>query len=303
MKAKKNIILATVLAVLLGISISLGFWEEGGGSAFDPGLFALEDINQVDRVVMTRGEEVLDFRAFSQGFLINDQYPMDQGLLSVLGAVLQQVRVQRPVSEKLQAGIWEDLQQQGTRVQVYMGEKLLEEFWAGGDALKQTSYFATGQGAVYVVNLPGYTSYVSGLFSMELSGWRTKNVFRNTWRSILSFKLEDNRAAENNLEITYKDPFFGVSGVQKIDSNRVINYLENLGALRAEALIDTSYQGDPWKTLTTEDIDPLKNTSLILFEPGKDSLILGRSQDQYYLFRKQRINPLLQTPGYFERPD
>ena len=99
MRINKITKLSALLVVLIAVSIGLSFWESNqGGSEVEAGLFAIENIDPIDRVVINRAGEVIDCRAFSQGFMINDKFTMDQNLLTVLAAVLQQVRVQRPLS-------------------------------------------------------------------------------------------------------------------------------------------------------------------------------------------------------------
>ncbi len=298
---KKNIILSIVLVVFITISVGLGLWQKGPTAQFDSQLFALEDVDQIDRIVMTRGSEVMDCRAFSQGFLINETYPMDQNLMLVLASVLQQVRIQRPLSTEQKPEGWKLLQDKGTFIQVYAGESLLREFWAGGDAALQQSYFAQDQENIYLVNLPGYSSYLGGLFELDISGWRSKNIFQSTWRSILSFSMENLQDPQKNFRIDYRDPFFSVPGIQKLDSNRVINYLQTLGAMRAYQLVDSSPQDDPWLRMTTIDINEKRNVVLTLYH--SDSLILGTTAEQAYLFQPQQIAPLIQEVDYFRRQE
>ena len=205
---KENIILAVILALLVTISITISFWKSDSGAQFDTEIFALENIDNVNHIIMTRADEVLDCRANTQGFLINDSYSMDHYRLALLGDVLQKVRVQRPLSESQQAAAWELLQTKGTRLQIYAGEVLLRDFWAGGDSERQQSYFAWGENEIYLVNVPGYTSYLGALFETGLRGWRSKNIFMNTWRSIMSFTMENFEDPQKNFRIEYDDPFF-----------------------------------------------------------------------------------------------
>jgi hypothetical protein len=288
--------------VLILISLGLSFWEKGSGTnQIDTDLFVIENIDPIDRIVITNPDEEIDGRAFSGGFMINDQFVMDQELLNVLAAVLQSVRVQRPVDGSQQQIIANKIKQTGSHIELYQGNQLLSSFWAGGDESSQNSYFATEDGQVYLVDLPGYQSYVSGLFGLPLASWRSRTIFHNTWRSLLSFSFQDFKDPENDFQIDYEDPFFKVSGVQQLDSNNVINYLQQLTSLKASALIDTSYQGLPWLELTTTDIDPAKNQVLTLYGDSSEPAVLGKSAGQYFTFSKSRIKPILKNSRFFER--
>ena len=235
MKITRNHVLASILIGLILVSIALGSWNRNdGGTQVDTDLFVIENIDPVDRLIITRGEEVIDCRAFSRGFMINNQFPMDENLLTVLAAVLQQVRVQRPLANNESENIWRQLKENGSHIQIFDGSLELASFWAGGDDQKQNSYFATEEGQVYLVHLPGYSSYLSGLFELPLIDWRSKTIFVNTWRSLLSFNYQDFSSSENDFQISYDDPFFSVSGIQQLDSNRVMNYLQDLASVKSD---------------------------------------------------------------------
>jgi hypothetical protein len=302
MNLSKNILLGVLLVVLILISIGLSFWEKGSGiKRIDTDLFVIENIDPIDRIVITNPDEEIDCRAFSGGFMINDQFVMDQDLLSVLAAVLQRVRVQRPVAGSEQQEIANKIKETGSHIELYQGSQLLSSFWAGGDEFAQNSYFATEDGQVYLVYLPGYHNYVSGLFGLPLASWRSRTIFHNTWRSLLSFSFQDFKNPENDFQINYQDPFFEVSGVQQLDSNNVINYLQQLISLKASALVDTSYQGSPWLEQTTTDIDPAKNQALTFYGDSNQSAILGKSGAQYFTFSRSAVEPILKNSQFFER--
>ena len=302
MKLNKNIFLAVLLVGLIMVSVALSFWEKGtGGSKIDTDLFVIDNIELVDRLTISREGAVMDCRAFSGGFMINAQFPMDGNLLTVLAAVLQQIRVERPLTGQEEEEVWARIQEAGSHLQIYDGEQVLASYWTGGAESKQNSYFATEEGEVYMVHLPGYNSNVSELFELPLGKWRSRTVFFNTWRSLLSFSYKDHSQPGNDFEINYHDPFFLVPGIQQLDSNRVMNYLQDLVTLKASSVVDTVYEGKPWLEMSTTDIDPVKNQSLVLYGDASQTTILGRAGDQYFTFRTVNLTPLAKNPGYFEK--
>ncbi|GJM28874.1 MAG: hypothetical protein DHS20C17_15090 [Cyclobacteriaceae bacterium] len=294
--------LGVLLALLVLISVSLSFWERGSGNGkIDTDLFVVENIDPIDRIVISNQQEILDCRAFSGGFKINDEFVMDQDLLTVLAAVFQRVRVQRPLSGNQQQQVYQSIKETGSHIELYQGDQLLTSFWAGGDPSEQNSYFATEEGAVYLVHLPGYTSYVSGLFQLPLAKWRSRTIFNNTWRSLLTYSFQDFNDPENDFQINYQDPFFQVPGVQQLDSNNVIDYLQRVVSLTASAVVDTAYQGMPALELTTTDIDPAKNQTLTLYGEDDQPVMLGKSGNQYFTFARANIEPLLKNSRFFEK--
>jgi len=302
MSNSKNIGLAVVLVFLILLSIGLSFWDRGGNTAqVDPDLFAIENLDQVDRIVISGQDRVMDCRASPGGFTINNRYAMDPNMLTLLAAVLQRVKVQRPVAADRQPQVFQDIREQGSHVEVYRGDQLLDSFWAGGDASENISYFSNEEGDVYIVHLPGYNSYVSELFGLPISRWRSRAVFQNTWRSLLNYSYQDFSEPKNDFQISYQDPFFRDSGVQQMDSNRVMNYLDQVVSLQAASLVDTSYQGMPWAQIATTDIDPGKNQTLTLYGDLSGPAVLGKTNDQFMLFSSNSIEPIIRNSDYFKR--
>jgi hypothetical protein len=297
-----NIKLGFILGLLILVSLALQFWDsKQNKTSWDTDLFVIDNIDQVDRVVITRGGEVMDCRAFSGGFMINNQFLMDENLLTVLAAVFQQVRVRRPLAGDFSEEIKDNIYNTGSQVKVYQGDIIRSSFWAGGDQQKKDSYFIDQEGNVYLVHLPGYTSYVSELFELPMEKWRSRQIFLNSWRSLISFSYQDFKQSDNDFQINYQDPFFSVSGIQRLDSNRIVNYLQDLVTLKASALVDTTIQDMPWLELSTTDIDPAKNQTLTLYGDQSQKVVLGKAGAQFFSFSKSSLEPLIQDAEYFRR--
>ena len=304
MNRSKNISLAVILGLLILTSVGLSYWDKSGSTTkIDSQLFVVDNLDQVDRIVITHQQQVLDCRASTGGFMVNNEFIMDQNMLTLLAAVLQSVRVQRPITGSEQTQLVKDIKESGSHIEIYSGDQLEGSFWAGGDRSEQISYFVTEEGQAYVVHLPGYNSDVSGLFRQPISSWRSRNVFQNTWRSLLTYDFQDFNNPENDFQISYNDPFFKVSTVQQLDSNNVMNYLQQVVALKATSLIDTTYSGMPWVEISTTDIDPQKNQSLTLYGDETKSTILGKVGEQYMMFTTSSIKHLFQDAKYFEKTE
>ena len=192
------------------------------------------------------------------------------------------------------------MQEAGSHIEVFAGDQVLASYWTTGDKEKQNSYFAKDSKNVYLVNLPGYTSYLNGLFELTATEWRSRTIFSNTWRSLMSFSYQEFLEPKNDFQINYNDPFFEVSGVQQLDSNNVMNYLQDLVSLKASNLVDTTYQGAPFLELIVTDIDPIKNQRLTLYGDITQPSILGKSGDQFFSFRTSSLEPVIKNAAHFE---
>ena len=117
----------------------------------------------------------------------------------------------------------------------------------------------------------------------------------------MSFNYQDFNDPDNDFQINYKDPFFSVSGVQQMDSNKVMNYIEELVLLKASNIVDTTYPGLPWLELSTTDIDPGKNQTLVLYGDQSQSTILGKAGDQFFTFSNSTLLPIIRDKDYFRK--
>ena len=89
---------------------------------------------------------------------------------------------------------------QGVKISLYHTDELLQEFLAGGNSAKTQAYFKKpSEKESFLMDIPGYRVYASGIFELEENGWRDKYVFNFNWRNFQSLKsvFPDNQ--KNNL--------------------------------------------------------------------------------------------------------
>ena len=125
----------------------------------------------------------------------------------------------RPVVESVKDSISSLLDSLGVRVSLYAGDELQQEFIAGGNLNKTQAYFKTlGESECYIMTIPGYRVYASGIFELDESGWKDKLVFNFNWRNFQSLKATYPSASKNDFEIAMGKAYYEVKGVSAADT-------------------------------------------------------------------------------------
>ena len=90
---------------------------------------------------------------------------------------------------------------------------------------------------VYQVQIPGYNEYVGGIFELNKDQWRDRLVLNDSWRTIQKLQLDYQDESKQDLTISFDKDFFLVEGVQQLDSNLVVNYLNQFQYFQANEWI------------------------------------------------------------------
>src|SRR5690349_16441857 len=98
-----------------------------------------------------------------------------RNLISVLFCTIQQTWPKRKVTSQIEESIKTQVKNNGVKVSLFAGQSLEKTFYAGGNANKTQAYFIdTETDEIYIMEIPGYRVYVSGILELDESGWRDK---------------------------------------------------------------------------------------------------------------------------------
>jgi len=282
---KKNIRLLLTLVLLLLVTVStyyLGGTEDKVD--IDKDLFLIEDVSQIDEVKIryANGRE-LHLKYDAGRWVVNGDFVADRGRVDVFFAVINQVKVRRPVSKAQRSEVAQDLKQKGVVVSLFVGGERIHEFRAGGNAAKTLAYFqatAPEDNVPYLVNIPGYQSYVSGIFEMEEREWKDRVVFgRVNWANLEKVQVKYPGREDESFDVIYDDRNYVVSQMPKADTALLYDFLDNISYLRVYQYIDLEGSG-------YED----------LVSSGENASISVQDLDQQQV--KLRIFPRTADPKY-----
>ena len=261
MQKKKNVRLAGSLVLLSLITVGVYWYGARPASPrVDPTLFRVDDVKQIDQVVLESPAGKVELQYKEPRWTVNGAYPADRNMIDVLMATLLQAAPTRPVAATLADSVGQVVEQQGVKITLGAGGKTLKTFYAGGSADKRTAFFKLPQEAPYVVAIPGYRVYVSGIFELDASGWRDKYVFGFNWRNFKQLEAVFPARPQENFQVAMDKKYFGIPGMTQVDTARLNTFLDRVSLLVVErydsnqAITDSLTRVEPEATISVTDI-------------------------------------------------
>lgn len=299
---------------LLVVSLLL-VWMNGNPtrrlSSFDKSRFAVADTTQIDQLMIASDQDTLSIaRTSDNRWLIDHRYPVDPQLIYLSQRILHAVQIQRPVSTSHAKMIGSELKTLGKKVIVVLKNGESKTFYAGGNPSKTMAYFANEELTdIYIVAIPGYKSYVSGIFELTLGQWRDRLLFASDSRTIQRFSIDYRQPTVPDLSIYFDQKFLAVRGVSSLDTAALMAYIKPLNYFQLNDYLsagdfpryDSLLRVMPLATIQLEDIDTSKNKQLTVYPkiPGERFYLLTDQDHQMMVVDQKRIEALLQKPSTF----
>lgn len=310
MYEKSNIKLIISLAILL-LATGVAYWANSDGNAveiIDKDIFRVSDFKAVDKITLASTQAgAVEITFNGTRWRVNNKYDADRGLIDVLFATLQQAEPKRPVAAALKDSLLHRVKTKGVKVSLFEGSAKLKYFYAGGNASKTQAYFNTETDSLYIVVIPGYRVYTSGIFELDENGWRDKRVFNFNWRNFKTLTATFAATPQQDFSVALLDKYFGIKGIANTDTTRLNAYLDAVSLLALDEFIAAGY---------SKHYDSLMNTppaikievkdiadrvyALHIYKPQKNNAyVLGKMGNEFVLFNFKKIAPLVRGRMYF----
>lgn len=256
---KKNIRLSISLVVLVVACFTVYLLSGSGGGAVDVSMFRVDDYNTMDHVVMTGPRGRVELSTSGGRWRVNDQFTADRNLIDVLFATLQQAEPRRPVATRQRDSIAHHLEVQGTRVELLEGTRLIKAFLAGGNSAKTEAYFMeTESGTPYIMTIPGYRVYVSGIFELAPPGWRDKYIFGLNWLNFAELQASFPGEPESGFSVKRENNTASIVGMPAADTTRLNDFMDAVSFMTAQEFTDgvpdSLRKGQPIMRIVVKDI-------------------------------------------------
>lgn len=308
MQKKKNIRLLIILAGMIVITAATYFLlqTDDNFKVSDSALFAMEDVSKIDSVSFVEDNRTTTLHYNNNDWLINGEYKADPSKLTVLFAILNQVRAKRPVARAEQESIDSLFRASGTEVQFFENDELVKEFSVMGLETKGLTYFRHRE-ETYLVNIPGYRSYLAAIFQMNISDWRDKLIFDEvSWNNLEKVEINFPSGNRKGFSIKPDKNYFNVQGLAATDSLKLLNYIDAISVLMAdgymekEEVSDTLIQLEPLIDIAITDIRNRPFTLTIYPEvtDGYHHIALKDSSDWLKLSTR-KVEPLIKDRQFF----
>jgi hypothetical protein len=307
MQEKKNKRLFVLLLTCISVTILfVWFGNQERTLEVNKGLFKVDGLETVDKVVLQSESGKVELTFNGTRWRVNNQYDADRNMITVLMATLREAEPRRPVAASLNDSISQALEKRGIEVTLHSGREPIRRFYAGGNSPKTQSYFKDPEtGESYVMTIPGYRVYVSGILELDENGWRDKHIFGfMNGRTFQGLQAEFPSNPKENFAVALINGSYGVENLAKTDTARLYTYLDDVLTLAADEyrdpslLNDSLLSGKPQMVITVTDIAN-RQYILQLFPPVNDQIPGIFNENQAILFDPQKIRPLVRTKSFF----
>lgn len=310
-RTRLNFYLLLSLFLLSLVSVSLFLFTRESKPDIDKDLFKIPELEKIDEVTLTSGRGSVSLKYETSRWRVNDTWDADAQMIKVLFATVRQAEPRRPVSVSLRDSIRQLIEQHGVRASFSEAGIERASFLAGGNDLKTEAWFLKAGGdQPFVMNIPGYRVYVSGVFELDASGWRNKRIFDFNWRNFKSLAASYPKEPKQGFEIGMKEGSFGIRDLDAVDTARLNTYLDQVSLLfatryidKGNKRIDSLVSAPPAARIQINDIAN-RSFTLDLFAPGKtDREVYGRLGDgQIVSLEKNQVAEIVRRKDYF-RPN
>lgn len=296
-----------ILLVVLVVATLLVFWwvQPENRIEIDQQVFQVPDLKSISKVELLTDTSSVVLSFNGSRWEVNGS-DADGNMINVLFATLQQARPRRMVARVNRDSIFRQLEKSGVQVRLYEGNSLRKTFIAGGNAAKTQAFFADpASGDVYVMTIPGYRVYVSGIFELGESGWWNKLVFDFNWANFRSLKADFPKNPSDNFIVSGTRGGFGVEGLVQTDTAKLNTFLDEVSLLTVDQYLsepkleDSLRQATPSMRIRVTDIGN-RSYALDLFVPEPPRRVSGVIGDaRVAIFGRRKIRTLLRPKSYF----
>jgi hypothetical protein len=307
---KKNTKLLIILIGLILVSAAIAIFEGGSkNDDFDSDIFQVKDSVSLVVVRIENGEIINNLEKKNGKWQLNGQFAIDDNLTKIMTTILAQVQVKRPVARLNNEELFNDLMENGNQVSITLVDGSTSKFISGGNNAKSISYFAVlNSKQVYIVEIPGYNNYISGIFELTKNQWRDRVLFSSSWRTLKELEIAYLNAEDT--KITFEDRFLKIQGINEMDTTALLTYLEQYEYFQINDYLvagnypkyDSLSLTDPIANISISDIDNSKNRQVNIFAKmkGERFYLLTDPSNQMMVVDEKRMESLLVRSNQFK---
>jgi hypothetical protein len=307
MQEKRNKMLLISLSVLLAL-IAFFSWQgrTNDQTDVDKSVFNLEDYKTIDKVILEspKGKQELAFNGTR--WKLNGAFDADRNMVSVLFATLEQAKAKRKISASRIDSLHSQLVNNGVKVSLFAGQSLQQEFYASGNDTKTQAYFYDPiLRQAYVMEIPGYRVYVSGIFELDENGLRDKYVFNFNWRNFTGLEVKFPNKPSENFKVSVSKQFFGIDGMEA-DTAKLNTFLDNVSLLTVDRFIDDVTGRDsiarskPEMEVVVRDVAN-REYQLLILAGGKGEVLGLVPENQLAYFNIRKIQAIVRPRSFFKK--
>ncbi len=306
-KQKNTRLILALCAVLILISLLPYLDTKSEGLSIDKKQFTLNQQTVITDVILKSESSTNTLSYINGKWLVNNKFELDPNMRDVFFSVLSQLEIRRQVAQSQNDSITNLIKIHGVEVSVLNNQESIKHYWIWGNSESQSSYLLDEQDQAYRIHIPGYKSYVAGIFEVPEGDWRTRRVFSALFTNLNSLKIQ---YPNESIEFRYKNQFFEIMDVNA-DSTQLITSLENLLFLQTEQYLHPAEyktyipnnfnENNPLASISVTKISGAEEKVSVYATKNESAFYLGFASDSSYcLFNKKRLDKIIVKKSDFQ---
>jgi hypothetical protein len=305
----KKLLFPIILVIILGIAAVI-LYINNSGSTIKKELrdFAVEDTASVTRIFLAdKNNQTITLDRKDGFWTVNKNFIARRDLIDVLLRTICHLNVKAPVPKSAHNTIVKGLAANSTKVEIYQNNALSKTYYVGGATPDNmgTYMLIEGSGVPFVMDLPGFTGYLSLRYTTDISEWKDRCIFRYKFSDIASVTIENPAAPSQSFQAiqkgTNKFSLYSLSEKKELsgfDTLAVKEYMAYFKKMNFETYVttitkerrDSVFKSRPILIITVEDKAGTKKTIRMYLRPNYDKLMKGESEvyewdpDRMYAF-------------------
>ena len=188
----------------------------------------------------------------------------------------------------------------------------MKDFEVAGDIGSGITFYRAEAGSpVYLMEIPGYRSYISGIFELDANGWRYPRVFDFNWGNLKDVSVIYPERESDGFDVSFKEGFFGVEQLQKTDTTLIADFLDDVSLLYVN---DFLFESDVSEydslrdrvvaRITVRDVGDRGYMMEVLETlPGKSEILIRIDSSEYALANFDALRRILRPRRYFREKE
>ncbi len=212
--SSKNKIAVLIFVVVASLSLWLYLRKSEGTIRKEFYDFQVSDTSSITKVYMVNaaGNQVMLEKQKGR-WMVNNKFRARNDAIVHLLACIKDLRVSKTVGKNAIETISKQLATEGTKVEIYNGEKLLKRYYVGADTQDGLGTFMlltdteTGENSTlpFVMSIPGFNGFLSVRYFIKEEEWRDTHVFNYYPDEISSISVHFNRYPDSSYTFSLND--------------------------------------------------------------------------------------------------
>ncbi|MBI5219662.1 MAG: DUF4340 domain-containing protein [Bacteroidia bacterium] len=297
----KKIKWTLVIAVILAAAV-IYLYYTNSKSTINKELrdFAIDDTASITKIFLVdKNNHSITLEKKENYWTVNKDFTARNDLVNILLKTICRLNVKAPVPKSSHNTIVKSLAANSTKVEIYQNDRLVKTYYVGGSTPDNmgTYMLLEGSSVPFIMDIPGFTGYLSTRYTTDMVEWRERNVFRYKFSDIASVTAETPGAPSQSFKaISYGNNKFGIYSVAEkkdvpvFDTLALKKYIAYFKNLNFESYItdisaerkDSVLKSLPITIITVEDRAGNKKTIKMFYRPNYKKLVDGRGNLYQY---------------------